>query len=292
MNNVVQQQFLLVQQQAVALIQSVQPPSQLVFGVGGGGGSPTPAITGYALETTQANVLVELAAVLARLQQTLVVDTGLAQPLQQGGTVMVGNFPPTQAVSAASLPLPVGAATAAKQLPDNHLVVVSSSALPAGAATEATLANRNNPAATLLNLLPTPTDKVLYLKGHGVNGQFDYHFRTPYGTALDVPGEAIRFRRIGPLDPKAGTYSRTGATVTVTHTTEHNLESGDVVFHTGGTDTGLNQELVKVTVTSTLIYTYTTAATGTATGAITLQPAGTGVKYRDAVAMTALGSGW
>lgn len=64
------------------------------------------------------------------------------------GSVSVSNFPATQPVSAASLPLPAGAATAALQLPDNHQVTVSnfpatqpvsaaSLPLPTGAATAA-----------------------------------------------------------------------------------------------------------------------------------------------------------
>lgn len=154
--------------------------------------------------------------------------------------------------------------------------------------------NRDNFAATLLNLLPdTTTEKVLRLKGHGANAQFDYHLRNTSGAAVDAATwEALRFRRVGPTSASVATYSRSGTTVTVTHTAAHNLETGDLAYHTSPTDTAI-EAYRKVTVTSSLIYTFTTAATGAATGSITLQPAGPEVKYRASVTPTSnLESGW
>lgn len=230
------------------------------------------------------------------------ISTGLAISTPTTGTYRQDLGLTAQELTAEDLAKETTLAAASAKLPATLGQKASAASLAAVLSTEqeakidllakeTTLAQRNNLAATLLNLLPTSTGhKTLRLKGHGPNAQFDYHFRAAYTAALDVAGEALRFRRVG-LE-QAATYSRTTTTVTVTHTLAHNLESGDVVFHTGATDAGLDQELVKVTVTSALIYTYTTAATGTASGAITLQPGSLEVKMRSAVAMTALGSGW
>ena len=92
------------------------------------GVSGSVAVTGTFWQATQpisaASLPLPTGAATAALQTTgnatlTSILTALGTPLQAGGSVNVANFPATQAVSAASLPLPTGAATAANQATGN-----------------------------------------------------------------------------------------------------------------------------------------------------------------------------
>jgi hypothetical protein len=82
----------------------------------------------------------------------------------------------------------------------------------------------------------------------------------------------INFYGTAPITTAAGTYTRSGTTVTVTTPTNHNYSTGFNVFVTSATDSGLvtlYPSFVVVTVTSATQFTFTTASTGASSGSIT-----------------------
>ena len=101
--------------------------------------------------TGNSTIIAALKAIYAALTGSFTVQTRKLTALNDAVTATVGNFPTTQAISAASLPLPAGAATAALQpalnadggalahitnLPATQAISAASLPLPANAATE------------------------------------------------------------------------------------------------------------------------------------------------------------
>ena len=82
----------------------------------------------------------------------------------------------------------------------------------------------------------------------------------------------VNFNGTTPITTAAGTYTRSGTTITVTTPTNHNYSTGFNVFVTSATDSGLvtlYPSVVVVTVTSATQFTFTTASTGASSGSIT-----------------------
>lgn len=120
-----------------------------------------PLPTGAATAANQSAGNTALSAISAQLpaslgQKTMAQSLPVALASDTAGLgVTVGNFPATQAVSAASLPLPTGAATAANQASTNTALSAISAQLPTSLGPKTAAASLSiGPASDMANLEP------------------------------------------------------------------------------------------------------------------------------------------
>ena len=176
------------------------------FGVGG---------TGAASEATLASALAALTAIAAELGQKfeaggeVALSSATLAALEQvavTGTVAVSNFPATQAVSAAALPLPDGAATATAQATANTalaglLTELGQKLEPgdlAGLASDAVLAAVRDrlPAGGVASEAKLESVRALLAGSLAVSA---VALPLPAGAATDAKSEAIRALLAGTL---------------------------------------------------------------------------------------------
>lgn len=188
MTALVQERFIVVTQPSGVVIAAVPPPSQVVFGVGGGSGSstPTPPITGFALEATQQDLLTRLAEVLAQLQGTLAVDTGLTLPPDPARDTTLMAI-----LSALGAPvLPAGSATEAKQLPNNHQVSVSNlpqvQAITGGVTTDDS-SEREYAPGLVSDVATQAGDKTIYIPTPGKAWRLRWAYAVPVLRGSEEP---------------------------------------------------------------------------------------------------------
>ncbi len=183
--------------------QSLRLLDDIAAGIGGGGGGGTTDLIGInGVAPAVGNGITSTGTLRVTLSSDSTGQVKLAAGVAAIGSVTVSNFPATQPISAAALPLPTGASTETTLAALNTkvtavntgAVTVASSALPTGASTSAkqpALGTAGTPSADVLTVQGATSMTALKTDGSGVTQPVSGTVTANAGTNLNTSALAL-----------------------------------------------------------------------------------------------------